>query len=162
VPPSGDAPSGHALVDRGHSVFFIPAYSLVQELLAAKSALALPRALRKLDHFEVLLLDDLVYIRQSPEEAEVLFTLLAERYERSSSLIRLLIPTASSSSRSSVNPNLFTYHSRDLGRSETGRTMRLTLAICPVSSMHSRVRWLGSRHCARSMAKRIVKNCGPG
>jgi DNA replication protein DnaC len=48
---------GHALVDRGYSVFFTPAYSLVQELLAAKRALALPRALRKLDHFEVLLLD---------------------------------------------------------------------------------------------------------
>jgi DNA replication protein DnaC len=78
---------GHALVDRGHSVFFTPAYSLVQELLAAKRALALPRALRKLDHFEVLLLDDLGYIQQSPEEAEVLFTLLAERYERRSILL---------------------------------------------------------------------------
>ena len=78
---------GHALVDRGHSVFFTPTYSLVQELLAAKRALELPRALRKLDHFEVLLLDDLGYIQQSPEEAEVLFTLLAERYERRSILL---------------------------------------------------------------------------
>jgi DNA replication protein DnaC len=78
---------GHALVDRGHSVFFTPTYSLVQELLSAKRALELPRALRKLDHFEVLLLDDLGYIQQSPEEAEVLFTLLAERYERRSILL---------------------------------------------------------------------------
>src|SRR5215204_6535240 len=78
---------GHALVDRGHSVLFMPTYSLVQELLAAKRALDLPRALRKLDHFEVLLLDDLGYIQQSPEEAEVLFTLLAERYERRSILL---------------------------------------------------------------------------
>jgi len=78
---------GHALVERGHSVFFTPTYSLVQELLAAKRALELPRALRKLDHFEVLLLDDLGYIQQSPEEAEVLFTLLAERYERRSILL---------------------------------------------------------------------------
>src|SRR5262249_39746129 len=78
---------GHALVDRGHSVLFTPAYSLVQELLAAKRQLMLPRALRKLDHFEVLLLDDLGYIQQSPEEAEVLFTLLAERYERRSVLL---------------------------------------------------------------------------
>ena len=78
---------GHALVDRGHSVFFTPAYSLVQELLAANRQLTLPRALRKLDHFEVLLLDDLGYIQQSPEEAEVLFTLLAERYERRSILL---------------------------------------------------------------------------
>jgi DNA replication protein DnaC len=75
---------GHALVDRGHAVLFMPTYSLVQELLAAKRNLDLPRALRKLDHFSVLLLDDVGYIQQSPEEAEILFTLLAERYERRS------------------------------------------------------------------------------
>jgi DNA replication protein DnaC len=75
---------GHALVDRGYPVLFMPTYSLVQELLAAKRNLELPRALRKLDHFAVLLLDDVGYIQQSPEEAEILFTLLAERYERRS------------------------------------------------------------------------------
>src|SRR5215210_6979618 len=37
---------GHALVDRGHAVLFIPTYSVVQELLAAKRNLELPRALR--------------------------------------------------------------------------------------------------------------------
>src|ERR1700736_672066 len=78
---------GHALVDRGHPVLFMPTYSLVQELLAAKRNLELPRALRKLDHYAVLLLDDVGYIQQSPEEAEILFTLLAERYERRSVVI---------------------------------------------------------------------------
>ena len=78
---------GHALVDRGHAVLFMPTYSLVQELLAAKRNLELPRALRKLDAFAVLILDDVGYIQQSPEEAEILFTLLAERYERKSVLI---------------------------------------------------------------------------
>ncbi len=34
--------------------------------------------------FEALLLDDLGYVQQQPEEAEVLFTLIAERYERRS------------------------------------------------------------------------------
>ena len=52
--------------------------------MAAKRNLELPRALRKLDHFAVLILDDVGYIQQSPEEAEILFTLLAERYERRS------------------------------------------------------------------------------
>ena len=52
----------------------------MQELLAAKRDLALPRVLRKLDQFEVLILDDLGYVQQDPAEAEVLFTLLAERY----------------------------------------------------------------------------------
>jgi DNA replication protein DnaC len=78
---------GHALVEAGHTVLFTPAYGLVQELLSAKRDLELPRALRKLDLFEVILLDDLGYIQQSPEEAEVLFTLLAERYERRSVMI---------------------------------------------------------------------------
>jgi len=78
---------GHALVDRGHTVLFMPTYSLVQELLAAKQRLELPRALRKLDHFAVLILDDVGYVQQSPEEAEILFTLLAERYERRSVFI---------------------------------------------------------------------------
>jgi DNA replication protein DnaC len=57
---------GHALVDRGHTVLFMPTYSLVQELLAAKQRLELPRALRKLDHFAVLILDDVGYVQQRP------------------------------------------------------------------------------------------------
>jgi DNA replication protein DnaC len=59
----------------------------VQELLAAKRDLALPQKLRRLDSFELLILDDIGYVKQSPEEAEVLFTLIAERYERRSMLI---------------------------------------------------------------------------
>lgn len=78
---------GHALVEAGHSVLFTPAYAVVQELLSAKRDLELPRALRKLDLFEVIVLDDLGYVQQSPEEAEVLFTLLAERYERRSVMV---------------------------------------------------------------------------
>jgi DNA replication protein DnaC len=41
----------------------------------------------KLDRFDVLILDDIGYVQQSREEMEVLFTLLAERYERRSLLI---------------------------------------------------------------------------
>ena len=78
---------GHALVERGHSVLFTPTFKLVQELLAAKRELCLPRALRKLDAFELLILDDIGYVQQEPEEVEVLFTLMAERYERRSLLI---------------------------------------------------------------------------
>jgi len=78
---------GHALIEAGHSVLFTPTFALVQQLQAAKRALDLPRLLRKLDYFELLILDDLGYIRQSPEDAEVLFTLLAERYERRSVML---------------------------------------------------------------------------
>ena len=58
---------GHRLVEAGHSVLFAPAYRLVQELLAAKRELALPRQLRKLDNFDFLLLDDLGYLPQGAE-----------------------------------------------------------------------------------------------
>ena len=78
---------GHALIEHGYSVLFTPTFRLVQELLAAKRDLELPRALRKLDLFDVLVLDDIGYVQQTPEEVEVLFTLMAERYERRSILI---------------------------------------------------------------------------
>ena len=75
---------GQRLVEDGHSVLFAPAYRLAQELLAAKRDLELPRRLRRLDNFDFLLLDDLGYLPQGNEESEVLFTLIAERYERRS------------------------------------------------------------------------------
>ena len=61
-----------------------PAPAEAGDLLAAKRDLALPRQLRKLDNYDFLLLDDLGYLPQGAEESEVLFTLIAERYERRS------------------------------------------------------------------------------
>ena len=43
---------GHRLVEAVRSVLFAPAYRLVQDLLAAKRDLALPRQLRKLDNYD--------------------------------------------------------------------------------------------------------------
>ena len=45
---------GHKLVESGRSVLFIPAYRLVQDMLAAKRDLDLPRMLRKLDNLYVV------------------------------------------------------------------------------------------------------------
>jgi DNA replication protein DnaC len=70
-----------------YAVYFTPTYRLVQQLLAAKQALRLEALLRKLDRFAVVALDDLGYVQQSREEMEVLFTFLAERYERGSVMI---------------------------------------------------------------------------
>ena len=78
---------GHALVERGRSVLFTPTYQLVQTLLAARRDLVLPKALRTLDVFDAIILDDLGYVQQTADEAEVLFTLMAERYERRSLII---------------------------------------------------------------------------
>ena len=68
-------------------MLFTPTYQLVQQLLAARRDLLLPRALRALDAFDAIILDDLGYVQQTADEAEVLFTLMAERYERRSMVI---------------------------------------------------------------------------
>jgi DNA replication protein DnaC len=75
---------GHELVARGYRVLFVPAYRLVQRLLVAKRDLTLPATLRQLDRCDLVLVDDIGYVQQDREEMEVLFTFLAERYERRS------------------------------------------------------------------------------
>ena len=75
---------GHELVRRGMRVLFTQTYALVQRLLIAKRDLRLQKELNGLDAYEVVILDDLGYVQQSREEMEVLFTFLAERYERKS------------------------------------------------------------------------------
>ncbi|MCB0095747.1 MAG: IS21-like element helper ATPase IstB [Caldilineaceae bacterium] len=78
---------GHALIQNGRSVLFMPTFKLVGRLLVAKRDYALEPALRRLDKFDVVILDDIGYVQQSREEMEVLFTFLAERYERRSLMI---------------------------------------------------------------------------
>jgi len=75
---------GTALVDKGKRVLFTRTTDLVQKLQAARRDLALPGTLAKLDRFDVLVLDDLGYIRKDQAETNVLFKLIAERYERKS------------------------------------------------------------------------------
>ena len=65
---------------------------MVQELLRAKQELKLTRWLKKLSKYEAVILDDIGYVQQSREEMEVLFTLLAERYERGSVMITSNLP----------------------------------------------------------------------
>lgn len=78
---------GHELVQRGYRVLFTATFALVQRLLAAKRDLRLERELDVLDGFHAVILDDLGYVQQSREEMEVLFTFLAQRYERKSVII---------------------------------------------------------------------------
>ena len=80
------------LVRSGRKVMFSPCSLLVQDLLIAKRDLRLSRYLKRLSKFEVLIIDDLGYVQQNREEMEVLFTLLAERYERGSVLVTSNLP----------------------------------------------------------------------
>jgi len=75
------------IVRHNIAVLFTTTFSLVQRLLAAKRDLRIEELLRKLDRYDVVLLDDIGYVQQSREEMEILFTFLSERYERRSLMI---------------------------------------------------------------------------
>jgi len=77
----------------GHrKVLFRPCSLMIQDLLVAKRDLKLTRLLKRLAGFDVLVLDDLGYVQHGRQEMEVLFTLLAERYERGSIMITSNLP----------------------------------------------------------------------
>jgi DNA replication protein DnaC len=52
----------------------------------------LSRALKKLAKYDALIIDDIGYVQQDRSEMEVLFTLLADRYERGSVMITSNLP----------------------------------------------------------------------
>jgi len=83
---------GQELIRQGRRVAFSTCVRLVQDLLRAKQELRLSRAIKKLAYYEALVIDDIGYVQQSREEMEVLFTLLAERYERGSVLLTSNLP----------------------------------------------------------------------
>ena len=83
---------GQELVQQGHNVLFTPCSLLVQQLLIAKRDLHLPRILKRLSRYDAIIIDDIGYVQQNREEMEVLFILLADRYERGSLLITSNLP----------------------------------------------------------------------
>lgn len=83
---------GRGLLEQGYRVLFRPCNLLVQELLIHKRDLNLAKAFRKLARYDALIIDDIGYVQHSREEMEVLFALLADRYERSSIIITSNLP----------------------------------------------------------------------
>ena len=83
---------GHALIEAGKRVLFTRCSDLVQRLQAARRDLRLPQELAKLDRFDLLILDDLSYVRRDQAETSVLFELISERYERKSLAITANTP----------------------------------------------------------------------
>ncbi len=79
-------------IRQGHRVYFRSCDLLVQDLLIAKQELRLSRLIKNLSKYDALLLDDIGYVQHNREEMEVLFTLLAERYERGSVLLTSNLP----------------------------------------------------------------------
>jgi len=83
---------GQELIHQGYRILFQYCSLLVQKLLVAKRDLCLQKSLRGLSKYDALIIDDIGYVQQSREEMEVLFTLLAYRYERGSIMITSNLP----------------------------------------------------------------------
>lgn len=72
------------MIDRGYRVHFTRTSDLVQRLQVARREMRLPAEIMKLDRFDLLILDDLSYVRRDQAETSVLFEPIAARYERKS------------------------------------------------------------------------------
>ncbi len=80
------------LISKGKRIYFSKCNLLVQDLLVAKKELKFSNIIKKLSKFDALIIDDIGYVHQSRKEMEVLFSLLAERYEQGSILITSNLP----------------------------------------------------------------------
>lgn len=78
---------GRSMVELGKRVKFVAGTALVQQLQLAKLQLELPSLLVKLDRYDLLIIDDLGYVKKSDMETSVLFELIAHRYERRSLMV---------------------------------------------------------------------------
>jgi len=75
------------LITQGVRTFFMSTTTLVQQLQLARSAYKLSEAINKLSRFPLLILDDIGYAKKDEAETNVLFELIAERYETGSIII---------------------------------------------------------------------------
>jgi DNA replication protein DnaC len=83
---------GQEMIRAGRRVLFATCGLMVQDLLAAKRDLKLRGFLKRISRYHVMILDDIGYVQYSREEMEVLFALLAERYERGSVVLTSNLP----------------------------------------------------------------------
>src|SRR5208337_3632955 len=82
----------HELIHGGRRILFTSCNVLVEGLLAAKKDLKLTSALKRLSRYDAVVIDDIGYVQQSREEMEVLFTFMANRYEKASIMVTSNLP----------------------------------------------------------------------
>lgn len=78
---------GYGLIEQGIRVHHVATTALVQQLQQARQQLCLEAALQKLDRYRVLILDDIGYVKKTDQETQVLFELIAHRYETGSLIV---------------------------------------------------------------------------
>lgn len=77
----------NGLIEQGVRVRHYQATALVQELQRARDDLQLEKLFARLDKYQVLILDDIGYVKKSEAETHALFELIAHRYESRSIIV---------------------------------------------------------------------------
>jgi len=75
------------LIEQNIRVRWFSAVALVQSLQQAKRDLDLMAAMTRLDKYQVLVIDDIGYVKKTDAETQVLFEFIAHRYESGSLII---------------------------------------------------------------------------
>jgi DNA replication protein DnaC len=77
----------YQLIEQNVRVKWCSAVALVQSLQQAKRDLDLMTAMTRLDKYQVLVIDDIGYVKKTDAETQVLFEFIAHRYESGSLII---------------------------------------------------------------------------
>lgn len=80
------------MIRKGFKAYFRPCSAIIQELLIAKNEFRLNRLLKKLTSYDLIIIDEIGYVQQEKGEMEILFTMLADCYERTSILLTSNLP----------------------------------------------------------------------
>src|SRR4051794_28366467 len=83
---------GLAACQKGYRVRFTTAAALVHELIEAKDEKRLLRYQKQLAGYQLLIIDELGFVPLSKSGAELLFEILSQRYERSSTVVTSNLP----------------------------------------------------------------------
>ncbi|PJK28021.1 AAA family ATPase [Minwuia thermotolerans] len=83
---------GLAACQKGFTVTFTTAASLVHQLMEARDERRLLKLQRDLQAVKLLIVDELGYIPLSPTGAELLFEVFSQRYERGSTIVTSNLP----------------------------------------------------------------------
>jgi len=76
-----------ALCEKKYRCLFTGTSALIESLLEAKKNLSIASTWKKLDTYDLIVCDELGYIPQTKEGADLFFQFIAQRYERKSLLI---------------------------------------------------------------------------
>jgi DNA replication protein DnaC len=77
----------HQAILRGHTVRFVNASALLNELAAQETGSALARTLRRYIEPRLLVVDEVGYLGSTSKHADLLFQLISQRYQEKSSIL---------------------------------------------------------------------------